>query len=191
MRNGLHGLRGLFGLPAIHTVWQRGDGGKISAVLGWYGRCRCSGSDLISASIFLKFPKNGLHGLGGLCGLSAIHTVWQRERGGRQDFRCVKLIWQLGMLWLWFILSQQFLKIFQEWSSRSAWSLWSTCNSHSVAEEGEGKTAAVLGWYGSCGFGCFLFSARIFLKFQINLCGLPAIHTVWQGEKVYAKLQLC
>ena len=105
-------------------------------------------------------------------------TQYGRERGGRQDFRCVKLIWQLGMLWLWFILSQQFLKIFQEWSSRSAWSLWSTCNSHSVAEEGEGKTApAVLGWYGSCGcFGCDLFSASILLKFTKNsLHGLPGL----------------
>ena len=87
-KNGPHGLRGLFGLPAIHTVWQRGDGGKISGVLSWYGSWVCFGCDLFSASNFLKFSKNGLHGLPGLCGLPAIHTVWQRRGKGRLHLLC-------------------------------------------------------------------------------------------------------
>ena len=35
-------------------------------------------------AICFDFSKNGLHGLSGLCGLPAIHMVWQRQRG-RQD----------------------------------------------------------------------------------------------------------
>ena len=37
---------------------------------------------------FLKFSKNGLHGLPGLCGLPAIHTVWQRRGKGRLHLLC-------------------------------------------------------------------------------------------------------
>ena len=32
-------------------------------------------------AISFEFSKNGLHGLSGLCGLPAIHIVWQRYRG--------------------------------------------------------------------------------------------------------------
>ena len=59
-KNGLHGLPGLCGLPAIHTISQieieRG-GHKTSAMLGCYCSCGCSGCDLFSASFFLNLPR--------------------------------------------------------------------------------------------------------------------------------------
>ena len=92
------------------TTRDQVGGPKTPHVLGCYGSCGSCGCDLFSASIFLKSAKNGLHGLPGLFRLPAIHTIRLSERG-TQDFSCVRLFWQLWMLWLRFILSKLFLNL--------------------------------------------------------------------------------
>ena len=72
------------------------------------------------------------------CVVSVVYlkfSQYGRERGGRQNFSCIRLIWLAVVVALVLIHSQLVIfLVYPEWSSWSAWSLRSTCNSHRMAE---------------------------------------------------------